>query len=63
MDIQTNEIIKILIDYKLLVFPILGLLATLLLVLTWRQASRSWCFYFSKRKLLENLQYTLQHGS
>ena len=63
MDIQTNEFIKIIIDYQLLAFPILGILLTLFVVLTWRQARRSWCFYLSKRKLLENIQYTLQHGS
>jgi hypothetical protein len=63
MDIQTGEFIKILIDYQLLAFPILGILLTLLVVLTWRQARRGWSFYHSKRKLLENIQHTMQLGS
>ncbi|MDG1176771.1 MAG: hypothetical protein P8L36_09890 [SAR324 cluster bacterium] len=63
MNIQINEFIKIIIDYQLLAFPILGILLTLLLILSWRQARRGWRFYLSKRKLLENIQHTLQHDS
>ena len=63
MNIQTNEFVKLIIDYQLLAFPILAILLTVLVILTWKQARRSWCFYLSKRKLLENIQFTLQHGS
>ncbi|MED5516856.1 MAG: hypothetical protein VYE65_08750 [SAR324 cluster bacterium] len=63
MNIQTDELIKIIIENQLLAFPILGILLILLFILTWKQARRSWCFYVSKRKLLKNIQNTLQHGA
>ena len=53
MNIQINEFIKIIIEYQLLAFPILGILLTLLVILAWRQVRRGWRFYLSKRKLLE----------
>ena len=53
MNIEINEFIKIIIEYQLLSFPILGILLTLFGILAWRQTRRSWHFYLSKRKLLE----------
>ena len=63
MDIQANEIIKIFINNQLLAFPVLGVFATLLLILTWKQVKRSWYFYKSKRKFLEHLEFTLAQNS
>ncbi len=63
MNYQTKEIIGVLIDYQFFVIPGLIFLSVLFVRQIWRQVSCSWHYYLSKRKFVEQLEYSHQRDS
>jgi len=56
MAFQINEIINFLMDYLVIVIPVLGGFTAFLGILTWYKVRQGWRFYSSKRRLIEQLQ-------
>ena len=56
MAFQINEIINFLIDYLVIVIPVLSGFTAFLGILTWYKVRQGWRFYSSKRRLIEQLQ-------
>jgi len=56
MDILLNQIIIFLTENHLVIIPFLAVFSALLSLLAWMQIKQGWQFYFSKRRLIEQLK-------
>ena len=56
MDILLIQIIIFLADNHLIIIPLLAVFSAALALLAWKQIKQGWRFYFSKRRLIEQLR-------
>ena len=56
MDILLNQIIISLSENHLVIIPLLAVFSATLVILAWKQIKHGWRFYFSKRRLIEQLR-------
>ena len=56
MAFRIYEIINFFIYYQFIVIPLLGGFTAFLVILTWHQVRQGLRFYFSKRRLIKQLQ-------
>ena len=56
MDILLNQIITFLTENYLVIIPLLAFFSAALSLLAWKQIKQGWRFYFSKRRLIEQLR-------
>ena len=56
MEILLNQIIIFLTENHFVIIPVLVVLSAALALLTWEQIKQGWRFYFSKRRLIEQLR-------
>ena len=55
MDILLNQIIIFLTENHLVLIPLLAVFSAALALLAWKQIKQGWRFYFSKRRLIDQL--------
>ena len=56
MEILFNQIIIFLTENHLVIIPLLVVFSATLALLAWKQIKQGWRFYFSKRRLIEQLR-------
>ena len=64
MDILLNKIFIFLTENHLVIIPLLVIFSAALAFLAWKQIKQGWRFYFSKRRLIEQLReknFKLKH--
>ena len=64
MDILLNQIIIFLTENHLVIIPLLAVFSAALALLAWKQIKQGWRFYFSKRRLIEQIReknFKLKH--
>jgi len=55
MDILLNQTIIFLTENHLVIIPLLAVFSAALALIAWKQIKQGWRFYFSKRRLIEQL--------
>ena len=55
MDILLNQIITFITENHLVIIPLLAVFSAALALIAWKQIKQGWRFYFSKRRLIEQL--------
>ena len=64
MEIVFNQMIIFLAENHLVIIPLLAVFSAVLALLAWKQIKQGWRFYFSKRRLIEQLReknFKLKH--
>ena len=56
MDLLLNQIIMFLTENHLVIIPLIAVFSAALALLAWKQIKQGWMFYFSKRRLIEQLR-------
>ena len=56
MDLMLNQIIIYITKNHLVIIPLLAFFSGALALLAWKQIKQGWKFYFSKRRLIEELR-------
>ena len=56
MDLLLNQIIIFLTENHLVIIPLLAVFSAALALHAWKQIKQGWRFYFSKRRLIEQLR-------
>ena len=55
MDILLNQTIIFLTENHLVIIPLLAVFSAALALIAWKQIKQGWRFYFSKRRLIDQL--------
>ena len=56
MDILFSQMIIYLTENHLVIIPFIAVFSAALALLAWKQIKQGWLFYFSKRRLIEQLR-------